>query len=277
MKGKVSPIFSLFQNHFDEAKTAFSGLSRQYRGKKAIELESRLIFMEIYIELLSRIHFKEDQLKFRLFSPFKEIYKGLKKTKHLKMIKGQLEALKNLDQNNFSAYGKLLETEKNKLYNEVYELVISSPLQIWEDLYQEAFKYSQGLKPLMINTATTQIIEEELTYFRVENNGKLDSKNLKDIYEGLRVITALENLRIASGFNPVFVQEVHERMNELQKVMLKWYENHLFIQHLVGYLKDMEEVPKKYLDLLGSLQSNKKNFTKQVEQLCDELFERILE
>lgn len=277
MKGKISPIFSLFQHHFDEARAAFDALSKQYRGKKAIELENRLIFLEIYIDLLSRIHFKEDKLKFRLFSPFKHIFKGLKKTKHLKMIMGQLEEIKTRENNTFNSYQKILESEKNKLYSEVYELVVSSPLKVWEDLYEEASHYSKGIKPLMINTATTQIIDEELGFFKIENNGKLDSKNLKDIYEGLRVITALENLRIESGFNPVFVQEVHDRMSELQKIMLKWYENHLFMQHLGGYLTDKEDISKKYLDLLANLQNNRKNFSKQIESKCNLLFERILE
>jgi hypothetical protein len=276
MKGKVSPIFSLFLHHFDEARSTFDALSKQYRGKKAIELESRLIFLEIYIDLLSKIHFKEDHLKFRLFSPFKKIFKGLKKTKHLKMVMNQVEMLKNQG-SSFNSYSKLLVSEKNRLYSEVYELVVSSPLQIWEDLYQEAFRHSKDLKPLMINTATTQVIDEELGFFKIENNGRLDSKTLKDIYEGIRVITALENLRVESGFNPVFVQEVHNRMSELQRIMLKWYENHLFIQHLVGFLTDKEAVPKKYLDLLSELQANKKTYTKQIEQQCNALFERILE
>ncbi|RZS96269.1 hypothetical protein [Cecembia calidifontis] len=277
MKGKVSPIFALFQQQFEAAKSAFDALSKQYRGKKALELENKLIFLEIYIDLLSKIHFEEEQLKFRLFSPFKKIFKGLKKTKHIKMIMAQTEALKLKENPAFHAYLKSLETEKNQLYNEVYDLIISSPLQIWETLYHEAHHYSKGIKPLMINTATTQIINEELSFFQVDNNGKLDSKVLKDIYEGIRVITALENLRIESGFNPIFVQEVHERMSELQKTMLKWYENHLFIQHLVAFLTDKEEVSKKYLDLLSSLQGNRKNHIKQIEDQCAALFERILE
>jgi hypothetical protein len=277
MQGKTSPIFGLFQQHFEGAKAAFNSLSKQYRGKKAIELEGRLIFLEIYIDLLSKIHFKESNLKFRLFSPYKKIFKGLKKTKHIKMIMNQVEAVKMKENIVFNSYTKALENEKLKLYNEVYDLIVSAPLRIWEDLYQEAANYSKGLKPLMINTATTQIINEELEFFNVENYEKLDTKALKDIYEGIRVITALENLRIESGFNPIFVQEVHERMSELQKSMLLWYENHLFMQHLIGFLADKPEVQKKYLDLLSTIQANKKNHTKQVEKMSKELFQRILE
>jgi hypothetical protein len=277
MQGKTSPIFGLFQQHFEGAKAAYNSLSKQYRGKKAVELESRLIFLEIYIDLLSRIHFNESNLKFRLFSPFKKIFKGLKKTKHIKMIMNQVEDVKLKDNIVFNSYTKALENEKVKLYNEVYDLIVSAPLRIWEDLYQEAFNFSKGLKPLMINTATTQIINEELEFFNIENNQKLDTKSLKDIYEGIRVITALENLRIESGFNPIFVQEVHERMSDLQKSMLLWYENHLFMQHLIGYLSDKPDISNKYLDLLASLQVNKRNHTKQVERMAKELFQRILE
>lgn len=277
MQSKISPIFRLFQQHFDGAKSAYSSLSKQYRGKKAIELENRFIFLEIYIDLLSRIHFKEDELKFRLFSPFKKIFKGLKKTKHIKMIIGQVETIKLKDNTVFNSYTKSLEAEKNKLYAEVYDLIVAAPLQIWDNLYEEAAHYSKGLKPLMINTATTQIINEELEFFNLDNNGKLDSKSLKDIYEGIRVITALENLRIESGFNPVFVEEVHERMKDLQKSMLLWYENHLFMQHLTGFLAEKPEVSKKYLDLLASLHANKKLHTKKVEAQLKELFDRILE
>jgi hypothetical protein len=193
------------------------------------------------------------------------------------MIMNQVEAVKLKDNVVFNSYTKALENEKSKLYTEVYDLIVSTPLRIWEDLYQEALQYSKGLKPLMINTATTQIINEELEFFNVENNQKLETKALKDIYEGIRIITALENMRIESGFNPIFVQEVHDRMSELQKSMLSWYENHLFIQHLIGYLTDKPDISKKYLDLLSSLQINKRTLTKLVEKRSKELFQRILE
>jgi hypothetical protein len=277
MQGKVSPIFRLFTQQFEDAKSAFLSLSKRYRGRKSMELEQKMIFLEIYVDFLSRIHFKEENLKFQLFSPFKKIFKGLKKTKHLKMIIRQMEAVKMKDNVVFNSYTKALETEKKKLYAEVYDLIVSAPLQIWEELFDAVHQYSKNLKPLMINTATTQIISEELEYFNLDNKTKLDTKALKDIYEGIRVITALENLRIESGFNPIFVKEVHERMSELQKDLLVWYENQLFLQHLTGFLTDKENISKKYIDLLASLQQNKKSNTAKVELKCRELFERILE
>ncbi|MCR9013670.1 hypothetical protein [Aquiflexum gelatinilyticum] len=277
MQGKVSPIFRLFTQQFEDAKSAFLSLSKRYRGKKSMELEQKLIFLEIYVDFLSRIHFKEENLKFQLFSPFKKIFKGLKKTKHLKMIMKQVESVKMRDNVVFNSYTKALESEKNKVYAEVYDLIVSTPLQIWDELYNEVYQYSRGLKPLMVNTSTTQIISEELEFFNLDNKTKLDTKALKDIYEGIRVIIALENLRIESGFNSIFVKEVHVRMSELQKDLLVWYQNQLFLQHLTGFLTDKEDISKKYIDLLASLQQNKKINTAKVETKCRELFERILE
>lgn len=277
MQGKISPVFGLFQQHFEEAKSAHASLSKQFKGKKAIELEGRLIFLEIYVDLLSHIHFKKEGLKFELFAPFKNLFRGLKKTKHLKMVTNQVESIKLKDAIEFKTYTKTLLSEKNKLYTEVYDHVLVAPLIIWENLYEAAYKLSKGLKPLMINTATTQIINEELEYFNLDHQSRLDSKGLKDIYEGLRVIIALENLRIESGFNPVFVNEVHDRMGILQKSLLKWYENQLFIQHLTGFLSDKQNISKKYLDLLANLQENKKNHKTLVEKQVRDLFEKILD
>ncbi|WP_373495397.1 hypothetical protein [Aquiflexum sp.] len=277
MQGKTSPIFRLFHIQFEEAKSAFSSLGKQFKGKKAIELEQKLIFLEIYIDLLSRIYFKENNLKFQLFSPFKDLFKGLKKVKHIKMVLDQVR-LHTVGQNmTLNTYIKSLESDKKKLYAEVYDLIVSTPFQIWDKLYEEAHHYSKGLKPLMINTATTQIINEELEFFNLEHKTKMDSKALKDIYEGLRVIIALENLRIESGFNSIFVEEIHGHMGGLRQSLLDWYQNHLFVQHLSFHLTDKENIAKKYLDLLSKLQVNKKSHTQKVIEKCRFLFDRILE
>jgi len=277
MQGKMPPIFRLFTQQFDDAKSAFLSLSKRYRGKKSEELEQKLIFLEIYVDFLSRIHFKEENLKFQLFSPFKKIFKGVNKTKHIKMIMRQVESVKMRDNVIFDSYTKSLESEKNKHYAEVYDLIVSTPLQVWDELFDSVYAYSKSLKPLMINTSTTQIINEELEFFNLDNKSKLDTKALKDIYEGIRVIIALENLRIESGFNSIFVKEVHDRMIELQKDLLVWYENQLFLLHLTGFLTDKENISKKYIDLLASLNQNKRSHTAKVEAKCRELFDRILE
>lgn len=276
MPGKLSPLFQLFHQHFHEGKSLFNALSKQFRGKKAVELEQKLIFMEIYIDLLSKIHFKEEQLKFQVFSPYKDLYKGLKKVKHIRIILAQLESYKSQTGLSFHSYERHVLNEKNKLYTQLYDIIVGEPLKMWEDLYESALFYSHGIKPLSINTATTQIIEEELSYFILENNEKLSSKGLKDIYEGVRVIMALENIRIEIGFNAVFVHAVHEYMAQFQKNLLNWYENHLLMQHLVMFVGDKEEISKKYLDLLARLKENKKTYTLQVEKECRFLFDTIL-
>ena len=270
-------MFRLFAQQYEGAKSAFLVLGKKYRGKKAIELEQKLVFLEIYSDLLSRIYFEEDKLKFKLFSPFKRIFKGLKKTKHLKSILSQLDAFESKNDIELVSYRKSLSSEKDAVYAETYDLIVGTTLKVWEHLYEEVHHFSKGLKPLMINTSTTQIINEELEFFNLENKPKLTSAALKDIYEGLRVITALENLRIESGFNSIFVQEVHDRMAELQRALNDWYHNHLFLQHLTGFLAEREDISKKYLELLSQLQANKKAYTQKVENQCKQLFERILE
>lgn len=277
MKGKLTPLFQLFEQQFENGKTIFESLSKAYRGKKAIELEQSLIFLEIYIDLLSHIHFKEEKLKFKVFAPFKDVFKGLKKTKHIKMILSQVETAGMKNSEVFNSYTKRLLSEKNTIYTDVYNLIVAMPLQVWDDLYREAYGYSKGLKPLMINTSTNQIITEELEYFQIDNQTKLTSKALKDIYEGLRIIIALENIRVESGLNAVFIDDVHARMSTLQKALLMWYENHLFMQHLTSFLAEKEAIPKKYKDLLDQLHTNKKTYTDRVLILCKELFVRILE
>ncbi|MCH7415033.1 hypothetical protein MM213_16145 [Belliella sp. R4-6] len=276
MEGKISPIFRLFDSHFEDAKTAFLALGKQYKGKKAIELEQKLIFMEIYIELVSKIHFEEKKLKFEIFEPFKEIFKGLKKTKHLKFVLQELDQIKNKKNLTFNTYEKFLLEEKKEHYNKMYDLIVSTPLKKWEKLYSDVHRHSLGLKPLMVNTATTQIINEELEFFNLDNQLKPDNKALKDIYEGLRVVTALENIRIDSGFNPIFIREVHVKMNTLQQTLLSWYQNQLLTQHLIYFFGDKEEISKKYKDLLADLKQNKKKLTATVQSQCKYLFDRIL-
>ncbi len=275
--GKVSPIFRLFNQQYNEAKLSFTSLSKQFKGKKAIELEQKFIFFEIYLDLLSRIHFEEARLKFQLFETFKPLFKNLKKVKHLKYISHQLEELKLTRNISFNTYEKHLADEKKLLYAEGFDFVVKSPLKTWDNLYYETYYHSKELKPLMINTAITQIINEELEYFQLDQKTRLDSKALKDIYEGLRVITALENLRVESGFNPVFIRDVHDQINRLQQSLYNWYRNHLFIQHLSHFLANKEDVNKKYLDLLQSLKTNKKSYTQIVEQQCRSLFVKILD
>lgn len=277
MKGKISPIFRLFDAQFKEAKNAFLTLGKQYKGKKAVELEQKLIFLEIYLDLISKIHFEEEKLKFEIFKPFKEIFRGLKKTKHLKLVLEELNKVKLKNNLTYNSYEKFLLDEKKDHYNKIYDLILSTPLGTWEKFYESVYQHSAGLQPLMVNTATTQIINEELDFFNLDNKSKLDNKALKDIYEGLRVIIALENIRIESGLNAIFVSEVHDKMKLLQASLLSWYQNQLFTQHLVYFFGEKDDISKKYKDLLTELKTEKKKYTLTVEKQCKYLFDRILD
>ena len=71
------------------------------------------------------------------------------------------------------------------------------------------------MKPLMINTAINQIIQEEFEYFALDAKGKMDSMVLRDIFEGLRKIIIFENLLIHLGFNPIFIAPIHLEIEAL--------------------------------------------------------------
>lgn len=277
MKGKISPIFHLFDAQFKEAKNAFLTLGRQYKGKKAVELEQKLIFLEIYVDLISKIHFEEEKLKFELLKPFKELFRGLKKTKHLKLVLEELNKIKLKNKLTYNSYERFLLDEKKEHYTKIYDLILSTPLGTWEKFFESVYQHSAGFNALMVNTATTQIINEELDFFNLDNRSKLDNKALKDIYEGLRVIIALENIRIESGLNAIFVSEVHDKMKLLQLSLLSWYQNQLFTQHLVYFFGEKNDILKKYKDLLTEVKIDKKKYTLSVENQCKYLFDRILE
>ncbi|WP_200975939.1 hypothetical protein [Echinicola sp. 20G] len=274
---QVSPIFQLFDQQYTLAKKLFYSLTKLFKSKKAIELEEKLIFLEIYIDLLSRIHFNEKKLKFQLFGPYKELFKSLKKVLHIKLIQEALESESIKTQTTFSTYERELLRDKKSIYTEAYDVIMATPLNIWEDLYREAFEHSKNLRPLMINTSTIQIINEELEFFKFDSEKKLEAKEIKDIYEGLQEIITLENVRIVSGLNATFTEVVHKHMNELSQLLYKWYQNHLFLQHLTYTLSEKEELPsKKYQALISSLKSNKKKLTTKVVSQCQHLFSDIL-
>ncbi|MBD8487874.1 hypothetical protein IFO69_03835 [Echinicola sp. CAU 1574] len=274
---QVSPIFQLFDQQYTLAKKLFYSLTKLFKSKKAIELEEKLIFLEIYIDLLSRIHFNEKKLKFQLFGPYKELFKSLKKVLHIKLIQEALVAESIKVQTNFSSYERELLRDKKNIYTEAYDVIMATPLNIWEELYREAFEHSKNLRPLMINTSTIQIINEELEFFKFDSEKKLEAKEIKDIYEGLQEIITLENVRIVSGLNATFTELVHKHMNNLSQLLYKWYQNHLFLQHLTYTLSIKEELPsKKYQALINSLKSNKKKLTTKVVSQCQHLFSDIL-
>ncbi len=277
MQSRLSPIFQLFDQQYTLAQKNFNALSKQFKSKKAVDLEEKLIFLEIYIDLLSRVYFSEKKLKFQLFSPFREIFKSLKKVLHIKLIHQACTSLTVQGNSHFSSYEHYLEKDKKEIYTASFETILGTPLEIWENLYREAYEHSKDLKPLMINTATNQIINEELEFFKFDSEKKLGPKEIKDIYEGLQVIIALENFRMVAGLNATFTAVIHQQMNDLSQLLYSWYQNHLFLQHMTFFLADKEALPnKKYIDLIKHIKNDKKKLTNKVVSQCQHLFTKVL-
>lgn len=267
---KVTPVFQLFEQQLDTASKIFTDLSKQFKTKKAIELEEKLIFLEIYIQLLSKIHFEEKNLNFKLFSPFKKLFKLLKKVLHLKLIREALGE-KSLTQT-YGSFETYLTKEKLCLYTEAFDHLHSLPGSIWEDLYTEVRTYSTGIRPLMVNTSTTQIINEELEFSYFDSLHDPTAKSIKDIYESLQVIIAVENFRMISGLNAVFTPAIHDDMNELSKSLYLWYQNHLLLQQLTHFFSEKETITEKYKNLLNDIKKNKKKLTTRVISQSKVLF-----
>ncbi|GGZ28369.1 hypothetical protein GCM10007049_21660 [Echinicola pacifica] len=274
---KISPIFQPFDRQYTEAKSLFDSLAKMFKSNKSAELEEKLIFLEIYVDLLGRIHFQEAKLKFKLFGPYKDLFRALKKALHIRLIHQALAQLQEKTGQTYASYEKQVAKDKKSIYAEAYELIMATPVKVWENLYREAFEHSQSLTPLMVNTATTQIINEELAFFKFDSETKLEAKEIKDIYEGLQQIITLENLRIASGLNATFTNIIHEHMQELSKLLYRWYQNHLILQHLTFSLSDREDpINEKYVELIKKIRSDKKKLTAKAVSQCKHLFSDIL-
>ncbi|MEX2591814.1 MAG: hypothetical protein WD426_03505 [Anditalea sp.] len=274
--GKGAPLFSLFERQFNEAKISFNSLGKSLKSKKALELEGKLIFLNIYLNLLSKVHFKEEKLKFELFGPFKTICKGLKRIHHFKMVSDAFYIEKSRMDMEYNSYEKYLIAEKKELYKEVYEGLLFSSPDIWEPLYTGADHYSKEIQPLMINTATTQLINEEIEYCGSNGDSHLDSQAIKEILEGLRIIIAVENITIAIGLNPLFTGAIHGEIKELCQVLNKWHQNHLFAQYLSSFLSEKDQAGTKYLELVKNIKSNKQRLTKEVAGHCKYTFAKLL-
>src|SRR5690554_2253023 len=94
MLGKGSPLFHLFESQFKEARSLFNALGKNFKSKKAIELEEKLIFLNIYLQVLNKIHFTEERLKFEPFVPFKPICKSMRRIHHFKLAIEAFEEVK---------------------------------------------------------------------------------------------------------------------------------------------------------------------------------------
>ena len=272
---KVSPLMELFDRKFYQAKSAFNFLNKNFKSTKALELNDNLIFLNIYLDLLNRIHFDEERLQFQLFEPFKPIHKALKRIQHFKLVQAALEQESSTHDTSYNTYKKFLAGEKKELYKEVYEILFTTPLDIWESLYASIGNYGRNNGPLQIDTATLQLVNEEIDFFQKDKNSQMDSQSIKYLMDGIRVITVVENVRIAVGMNTIFTDPVHEKLKGLRLALNRWRQTHLFGQHLQFFLGENIDVGPKYIDLAKRVKNNKQRLTKEIASLYHDLFSKL--
>lgn len=277
MQRKPSPIFQAFEQQHREAKDLFLALGKQIKSKKSIELYNKLSFLELYSDLMAKIHFEKEGLQFDFFSPFKPLQKNLRKIHHLKLVeRGILERIQTTGES-YNSYAGYLDKSKKGLYTETFDQIIGSSLKDWDEILLKSLQKSKNIKPLTVNTAINQLIQEELEYFQLDKSNGLDAKALKDIFEGLRKIIMLENLLMHLGFNSIFIAQIHDEIWELKEKLKPWYANHLELQSLTYFLSDKEQVSKKYVDWVKELRHKKKSLSSQVEKQALALFQKILD
>lgn len=276
MPVKTSPVFNIFEQQHQDAKTLFLSLGKQVKSKKAIDLQLKLEFLEIYADLMERIHFEKQTLGDDLFLPFKALKKSLRKTHHLKLVERNFKMREEKTGLFFNSYGEYLLVQKRKIHKEAFDLLVGSTLKIWDDFSEKVQQTSRGLKPLMINTAINQLVQEELELLNRELKSPINSQGFRDLFESLRKIIMLENLLIQLGFNPIFVNSVHDEMGQLKENLKPWYSNHLAFQTLSGFLAEKESISKKYMDWIKELKEEKKSLSSGIEKHAFSLLRKVL-
>jgi hypothetical protein len=276
MLERKAPTLHLFEQQLDAGKTLFGELAKKIRSKKAILLEEKLFFYQLFLELIGKIHFEEKKLSLKLFSPFDQLYRNLKLVHHVRLITDAYEE-SSIDFNGaFTEYKQDLDEDKKRIYTELFDTVLSAPIKIWEDLYLSVYPFIRQLTPFQVNTASTQLINEEVDFSHFDAKNELDPISIKDIYESLNKIIAIENIRTSMGLNPVFTDDVHKKINLLSHQLYDWYQNHLFFQHFSHFLREKETVDKRYLHLLKTIKKNHKGLTAGVVTQSVYLFTKVL-
>ncbi|RIW17189.1 hypothetical protein D0X99_05410 [Algoriphagus lacus] len=276
MQAKTSPVYQIFEQQHQDAKTLFLALGKQIKSKKAIELLMKLEFLELYTDLMSKIHFETENLGNDLFSPFKNLKKSLRKTHHLKLVERNLKAQEEKTTLKYDSYREYLDVQKKKIQKEAFDLVVGSTLKTWDDFQTKSLQSSRGIKPLMINTAINQLVQEELEFLHRNLKTPMESQSFRDLFESLRKIIMLENLLIQLGFNPIFISQIHEEISQLKENLKPWYSNHLSFQALSGFLAEKEDISKKYMDWIKELKEEKKSLSSEIEKQAFELLKKVL-
>lgn len=276
MAVKTSPVFHIFEQQHQEAKVLFLALGKQVKSKKAIELQTKLEFLELFTDLMEKIHFENESLGQELFNPFKSLKKALRKTHHLKLVERNLKTREEKTGLVYDSYREYLAVQKRKIQKEAFDLVVGSTLKIWEDFKANAQISARGIKPLTINTAINQLVQEELIAVHRELKIPIHSQGFRDLFESLRKIIMLENLLIQLGFNPIFVSTIHEEIAQLKENLKPWYSNHLAFQTLSGFLAEKTSISKKYMDWMKELKEEKKSLSSEIEKQAFSLLKKIL-
>ncbi|MFN3997034.1 hypothetical protein [Algoriphagus sp.] len=276
MPVRTSPVFQIFELQHQEAKTLFLALGKQVKSKKAIELQTKLEFLELFVDLMEKVHFQNLSLGNDIFSPFKDLKRSLRKTHHLKLVERNLRSREEKTELLYDSYREYLMVQKRKIQKEAFDLVVGSPLKTWDDFSEKAHQTSRGIKPLTINTAINQLVQEELESIHRELKTPMSSQGFRDLFESLRKIIMLENLLIQLGFNPIFVSAIHEEISQLKENLKPWYSNHLAFQTLSGFLAEKTSISKKYMEWIKELKVEKKSLSSEIEKQAFSLLNKVL-
>jgi hypothetical protein len=276
MRANISPVYQIFEQQHQDSRALYLELGKQIKSKIAIELQTKLEFLELFTELMGKIHFEDESLGPGLFSPFKTLKKALRKTHHLKLVERNLKSRELKNGLAYKSYKTYLNGEKKQIQKEAFDLVVSGSLKPWDDFLQKAEKSSRGIKPLMINTAINQLLQEELEFLHHDLTLPLQSQGFRDLFENLRKIIMLENLLTSLGFNPIFVPAIHLEINQLKENLKPWYSNHLAFQALSGFLAEKDHISKKYMDWIKDLKAEKISLSSEIEKQAFGLLEKIL-
>lgn len=276
MESTLPFIMQVFDRHFDAGKSVFGELSKKIKSRKALELQDELFFFKLFLQVLEKVHFKNKQQVAQAFTPFNYLNKNLRKVQHIRMIADGFENYFGEKSADYGDYEKQIAQNKKEVYSQVYEIILSIPLKDWENLYHQVRHFSEGLSVLTINTATTQIINEEIDFFYFDTKSRLDPQTIHDIFNGLKRVTALEKVRLSMGLNTIFTDKVHQQITELSQQMEGWQRNQLLLQHFGSFLGQKEKVSKKYQLVLTQIQKDHKEITQSVAERCRELFTKML-
>ena len=270
-----SPVFQLFSHQHQQAKALFLELGKEIKSSKAIALLEQLEFLELYSELLEKIHFEQKHLGYSLFFPLKTLKKSLKKIHHLKLVEIGLKQREKTLSISFESFKTYLNEQKRGMQKEAFDLMVGSSLKIWEEYLEKAHEASKVIKPLVLTTSIHQLVQEELSFLVKEVSSPISTQGYRDLFEGLRKVIILENLLVHLGLNPIYLPQVHEELEHLKNGLKPWYANHLNLQSLTHFIGQREEVSKKYLDWVKELTEEKKALSSTLEKQALSLLRKV--